>query len=75
MIMKVAYQALALLCVLPMFASLSFAQANSAAGPTPMQSPAAASASFEKEAPKKSAKVVPPEKAEPLKIPLFAKPP
>jgi hypothetical protein len=75
---------LAFLAVLPLFASLSFAQTNSDVSPSPAQSPAAASASpspssnalSDKEPPKKrSAKVIPPEKAEPLKLPLFAKPP
>jgi hypothetical protein len=79
----------ALLCVLPLFSALSFAQANSTASPSPAPSPAVAAASpipspssngsstlSDKEAPKKrSPKIVPPEKAQALKIPLFAKPP
>jgi hypothetical protein len=87
MTIKAGCRTLALLGVLSIFASLSFAETNSAADPSPAQSPAAAAASpspspkgspalSDKETPKKrSAKVIPPEKAEPLKLPLFAKPP
>jgi hypothetical protein len=76
---------LALFGVFSLFASLSSAQTNSATSPSPPV-PAASSApspssntgavSSDKEASKnRFAKVLPPEKAEPLKIPLFAKPP
>jgi hypothetical protein len=77
------FKTLALLGGLSLFASLSFAQTNSTASPSPgaptaSSSPSSngGSTSGDKEASKKrSAKVIPPEKAEPLKIPLFAKPP
>ncbi|MEP6913270.1 MAG: hypothetical protein ABI923_10975, partial [bacterium] len=71
---------LALLCAMPLFSVLSFAQANSASpsptqSPTPAVSPNPSSGSLVVSPKKGSRKVVPPEKAEPLKIPLFAKPP
>ena len=71
---------LALLCALVLLPVLSFAQAN-LASPSPTQSPTPAvstnpsSGSSAVPLKKGSPKVVPPEKAEPLKIPLFAKPP
>src|SRR5687768_1136967 len=78
---------LALFCAWPLFTVLSFAQSNSTE-PSPTQSPAAASSPApavsstpspgggSPEATRKgSPRVVPPEKAQPLKIPLFAKPP
>jgi uncharacterized protein DUF5916/cellulose/xylan binding protein with CBM9 domain len=79
---------LALFSMLPLFTALSFAQSNST-DPSPAQSPAPASPSpspavSPSPSPvggspvavkKGSPKVVPPEKAQPLKIPLFAKPP
>lgn len=79
---------LVLFSVLPQFAALSFAQSNSTDS-SPTQSPASASSSPAPAVPpspspggispvsakKGSSKIVPPEKAQPLKIPLFAKPP
>ena len=71
---------LVLLCALPLFSVLSFAQANSPSptpspSPVPAVSPNPSSGSSLVATKKGSAKVVPPEKAEALKIPLFAKPP
>lgn len=79
---------LAVLGALLLFSALSFAQSNST-DPSPTKSPASTSSSpapavsptpspgggSPSSAKRGSAKVVPPEKAEPLKIPLFAKPP
>ncbi len=71
---------LALLCAMPLFSVLSFAQPNGPSpsptqSPTPAVSPNPNSASSAVPLKKGSPKVVPPEKAEPLKITLFAKPP
>ena len=72
---------LALLGALPLFSALSFAQPNNASpsptqSPTPAVSPSPSSSGGSAISPRKrSAKVVPPEKAEALKLPLFAKPP
>src|ERR1700682_1962202 len=72
---------LALLGALPLFSVLSFAQANNASpsptqSPTPAVSPSPSSSGGSAISPRKrSAKVVPPAKAEALKLPLFAKPP
>jgi hypothetical protein len=79
---KIASQLPALFCILAQFSAPSFAQTNSTATPS-APAPAASSSPSPtngaglsaKQAPKRSAKVVPPEKSEPLKIPLFAKPP
>jgi hypothetical protein len=78
--MRVAYQTLALLGSVLLTSALSLAQSNTA-DPTPTPSPAAVvspsqnSNSTPISSPKKGSKVIPPEKAQPLKMTLFAKPP
>jgi hypothetical protein len=78
--MRVAYQTLALLGSVLLTSALSLAQSNTA-DPTPTPSPAAVvspsqnSNSTPISSPKKGSKVIPPEKARPLKMTLFAKPP
>ncbi len=84
---RLLIKTLALLGVLLLFPVFSFAQEKNVA-PSPAESPAAASATpvpspspnspsalAAKSPSKRSAKVIPPEKAVPLKLPRFAKPP